>query len=227
MQNFKIMKSCFFKLSLAAIAAMAFTGSASAVTFSLNQFNVAGYTGPFGQAVVTLDNATNATVTFSSFNNGGYNYLFGGQGAVAVNVNASSWTLGTITPVLAPPMTNGGANNEDGWGIFNQTFDNFDGFGYAQTGFTVHLTNTGGTWGSDTDVLKANASGYLVAAHIFVANPDGTTHIVNGEGVTGYATDDASPGPHTDVPEGGSTVALLGGALMLIGGIARRVIGIA
>jgi hypothetical protein len=83
------------------------------------------------------------------------------------------------------------------------------------------LTNTGGTWATENDILAANAEGHFVAAHIFVANADGTA-----AAVTGFATDGGGSG-QPGVPDGGSTIALLGGALVLLAGIARRGISIA
>jgi hypothetical protein len=187
---------------------------ASAITYSLNTGNsaISGYTGPYGTVLVNLTDSTHATVTFTATTVGGYSFLFGGQGVVGVNVNASSWTLGAIsglnggTGFTPGSFSNGGANNEDGFGVFNQTIDAFDGYTHSSDVVTFTLTDTSGSWASDADVLTG------IAAHIFVTtNPADAS---NGAVATGYAAE--------SVPDGGSTVALLGCGLAGIGMISRK-----
>jgi len=120
-----------------------------------------------------------------------------------MTIGSFSWTGGNANT----NFTNGGANNADGFGSFNQTTDNFDGFNAAVTSVSFVLTNTGAGWANAMSVLTANASGWLAAAHIFVIG-DQTV-------VTGFA---AGPG---SVPDGGTTVMLLGAALGALG-MARR-----
>src|SRR5947209_5423010 len=85
---------------------------------------------------------------------------------------------------------------------------------HATISFT--LTNTSGTWASDTTVLVANAQGAFAAAHIFVTTSPANAS--NSALVTGFAANGGST-----VPDGGTTVMLLGAALGALG-MARRFI---
>jgi hypothetical protein len=194
---------------------------ADTISFTINLGNAAisGFTGPYAEVSVDLTSATTATLTFTSDTNSGNIYLLGDGGSVAVNVNALTWTLSAITGSNAgtgfTPGTwsDGGAGNEDGWGSFNQTINSFDGFTHSSDTISFTLTNTSGTWAGAANVLTPNASGYDVAAHIFVtADPaDGS----NGALATGFATN----GPA--VPEPGS-LALFGSGLIGLAGMLRR-----
>jgi hypothetical protein len=192
--------------------------------FQLDVGNVglSGFSGPFATVDVQLTDATHATITFDSLTNAGNIYLLGDGGSVAVNVNATSFTLGTITGsnsgtgFTPGPWSDGGAGNEDGFGSFNQTINSFDGFTHSSDEISFSLTNTSGTWGADTDVLVGNASGNLAAAHIFVTSDPANAS--NGAIVTGFASGDGGGGGNF-VPEPDSLLllglALLGGTAVL------------
>src|SRR5215469_8194215 len=134
---------------------------ADTFSFDLNQGNssISGFTGPYATVMINLTSSTTATITFTSLTNSGNIYLMGDGGSVAVNVNASSWTLGTITGSNAGtgftpgPYSDGGAGNEDGFGSFNQTIDTFDGYTHSSDTVSFMLTNTSGTWSSAANVL--------------------------------------------------------------------------
>jgi hypothetical protein len=208
----KLINPVLAAASLLALSAV----PASAISYSLSTPNsaISGYTGPYGTVTVTLNDSTHATITFSSTTVGAYSFLFGGQGVVAVNVNASSWTLGSMAGsnggvgFTPGPLSDAGAGQEDGFGNFNQTIDSFDGYTHSFDTVSFTLTDTSGFWSSDADVLTG------VAAHIFVTtNPADAS---NGAVATGYAAN-GSP-----VPDGGSTVALLGCGLAGIGVFSRK-----
>jgi hypothetical protein len=165
-------------------------------------------TGPFGTVNVNRTNANTATITFTA--NAGY--LFVDGGAVAVNVNATTWTVGLFTVNAgANPVTGDiGSRNEDGFGSFNQTGSQQNASnGASSVQFT--LTNTGGNWANAGSVLINNASGYAVAAHIF---------LVGSNGVTGFA----AGVPSGNVPDGGATVMLLGMAFGALGMVRRYLV---
>jgi hypothetical protein len=128
---------------------------ADAINFDLGTGNsaISGFPGPYVHVVVDRTDATHAAIQFFSLTNSGTNaYLMGGAGAVAVNVNAASWTVGSFTALnggtgFTPgPLSDGGAGNEDGFGSFNQTINSFDGFTHSSTFVRFTLTNTSGTW---------------------------------------------------------------------------------
>lgn len=208
-------------LAGAMLAGLPMAGAyADVITYSLESFNVSGYPAPFGTATVDLTSSTAATITFQSGSSGGFNYYFIGQGAAAVNVNATSWTISSETAVAAPGFTtatlsNGGSGNEDGWGVFNQTVNAFDGFDHASQTISFDLADTSGTWADAASVLIDNSDGHLVAAHIAVCTV-GNCSSSNGSLATGYATNGAAT-----VPEP-TSAALVGTGLFALGWILRR-----
>src|SRR5207245_6853060 len=135
---------------------------------------VSGYPGPYASVTINRTSSITATITFTSLTKSGNIYLMGDGASVAVNVNATSWTLGTIsgsnsgTGFTPGPYTNGGSGNVDGFGVLNQTINSFDGFTHSSSSISFTLTNTSGIWGSAASVLVANANGAMAAAHIFV-----------------------------------------------------------
>jgi len=196
---------------------------AKADTFSFNlgvgNPAISGYPGPYVSVTVNLTNSTHATITFTSLTAAGNIYLMGDGSSVAVNVNATSWTLTNVTGLnsgtgFTPgPYSNGGSGNVDGFGVFNQTINSFDGFGHSSSTIRFTLTNTSGSWVNAAAVLAANSGGSLAAAHIFVTVSP--ANAANGALSTGFAANGGQ------VPDGGTTVMLLGVALGALG-IVRR-----
>src|SRR5207247_60544 len=124
------MKMATLKVTSVAISCLVALAAqlAGAASYTLTTGNpaISGYPGPYGTVSVSLADSTTANITFTAL----AGYVFGGQGVAAVNVNAASWTISGFTglPVGAGPLSDGGPNNEDGFGTFNQTVDNNDGY---------------------------------------------------------------------------------------------------
>jgi len=213
----------YLAAALIAVAGLGFQqAKADTFGFDLTVGNpgISGYTGPYAHVEINRTSTTTATITFTSLTAGGNIYLMGDGGSVAVNVNATSWTLGTIsgtnggTGFTPGPYSDSGSGNEDGFGTFNQTITSFDGFTHSSDEISFVLTNTSGTWASAMSVLIANSNGAFAAAHIFVT--ESPANAKNGALATGFAANGNS-----HVPDGGATVMLLGVALGALGMVRR------
>jgi hypothetical protein len=188
--------------ALLTLSILALAPSKASATFEnpfvLDTSNLgSGFTGPFAQVTINVDSTgTVATITFDALTNGGYTYLFHSQGAVAVNVNATSWTLGNLTGTgpnkNTPSLSDGGSGQEDGYGNFNQTITDFDGYNYAASEIQFTLTRTdGGTWLADgSNVLKLTSGTTPAIAAAQIGASDGTKFVT-----TGYAGGNGTVGP--------------------------------
>jgi hypothetical protein len=211
---------------IACIGFMAFTVQRAKADFIFNLSTgnsaISGYPGPYATLDVDWVDSTHANIAFTSLTNSGNIYLFGGSSSVGVNVNAASWTLGPVTGsnggtgFTPGPWTDGGSRNVNGFGSFNQTIDSFDGYTHSSDSISFSLTDTSGTWANAMAVLLANSGGSLAEAHIFVTSYPADAS--NGALTTGYAAN----GIDTPVPDGGSTVLLLGAAISAIGLVRRK-----
>jgi hypothetical protein len=179
---------------------------------------VSGFPGPYGDVVVVLASPTTAIVEFVSLAVGGNIYLFGGAHAVDVQVNAATWTATGISGTNAGvgftpgPLTDGGSNNVDGFGVFNETIDSSDGFTHSSDVVSFTLTNTSGTWASAASVLAKNADGFDAAAHIFVTSFP--ANAANGATATGFVGEGRGV---VAVPEPGSAVLMVLGFVGCLG----------
>ena len=115
-------------VALAFLVSLGASIASADTTYTIDVGNPGGLnccTGPYATATVHFVDATHATVTFTSATNGGYLYLMAGNQAADVNVNATSFTVGSLSGSnsvgFSPvgPLSNGGSNNVDGFGSFN------------------------------------------------------------------------------------------------------------
>src|SRR5262245_53863344 len=192
--------------------------SAEVITFDLLSPNTAinAYPSPFATVRIDRTDVTHATVTFQSYIMGGYQYLMGDGSTVALNVNASTFTVGPVAESnsLGSPFTptwiattNAPGQQVDGWGKFNLTVNNFDGFTHSATNVQFTLTNTSGSWFDALSVLLANGGGSSAAAHIFVC-PAGSC---DGALTSGHASNLATvPAPETLILFGTRLIGLAG-----------------
>jgi hypothetical protein len=211
-------------------ASIVSAGSILPFTSTLNVGNsaISGFPSPFGTVLVDLTSPNVATITFTAATND----LFGDSGVVDVNINATTWTISGLTGTAlagfkGPDLTNAGSKNVDGFGVFNQTFTEFDGFAWALNTVSFTVTDGGSaTWASAADVLALNPNGDDAAAHIFVCadatkSGQGSCVPANGAITTGYAGEGAAATPPPPTPEPNSLL-LLGSALITAAGLVRR-----
>src|ERR1051326_3191347 len=183
-------------LPLAVVTAIALSfavqpASADPLSLTIGNSGLAGYNGPFANVTINLTDSTHAAITFTALDGTDshgniVHYLMGGQGAVGLNVNGTvavspnppTAPTGPQDGAAAPQLTVAGAGNEDGFGNFNWTLDNFDGFSHAFRTISFTLINISGTWSSASNILTPNngainAGGpFEAAAHIYVAAAD-------------------------------------------------------
>lgn len=208
---------------------------ASALSFSLDTPNSAGsgFTGPYATVTVSFVNSSTANVTFTSLTNGGYTYLMGDGSTVALSVNASTFTVDSISgthlagfcslcsyTVENPP----GSSNVNGFGSYNLVIDTSDGFTDSSNSVSFTLHNPSATWSSDLNVLTPNDTTHnsLAESHIFACdiNPIPCT-TASGAAATFFVAGSGNPTlPPTEVPEP-STLLLLGSGMVALAKFAR------
>jgi hypothetical protein len=172
----------------AAFALVASIPASATTTFTLDlgEGAVGLLPGPYGTVNVNLTDSTHATIDFISATP---QFYFLGVNAADVNSNGAS-TSSNLTSNGTATLSDGLSGNVNGWGTFNHTINQSDGFTDRSSTISFTLTNTTGTWALDSDVLAANASGYTVAAHVGYCTDNPCTAFVS----TGFVTNGGTPG---------------------------------
>ncbi len=218
-----VLTVCIFSVLMISVIA-----SADQITYPINDPNSAlsSFPGPYANVSVNWTDNTHANITFSGLT--GTNpspppttvyYLLGGNSAVNLNVNAATFTVGSIQSTELSGFTPGpftvanppGTQEVSEFGFFNMTIDDFDGNAHSALTIGFTLTNTSGTWASASDVLVDNKEGFLAAAHIYVS----TGSARDDNLTTGFA------GNGAPIPEP-ATMFLLGSGLIGLAAMARK-----
>lgn len=206
-------------VSLAMFAVISLGSSAIAradsISFDLATGNpgISGFPPPYASVTINRTSATTATITFTAY----AGYLIGGAQAADVNFNGGPVSFSNLTFVGGgnaaggTAFSAGGATNADGFGLFNFTLDNTDGFTNAVSVLSFDVSCPTCNWGSAAGVLAPNNLGNSLAAHIFVIN----SVCEDGSPCTGFAT-------VGQVPEPASMLLLGTGLLGIAAGIRRR-----
>jgi protein with PEP-CTERM/exosortase system signal len=167
--------------------------------------------GNYGTVTVDSLVGQTATITFQANTAGGFFFVDGN--IVDVNLTGNSATLvsGSVIEAPTPDFSSVQYNAQvDGFGTFTVVLNNTSA-NFQESTITFQVTNTSGTlWTSTSDVLAFNSSGFDAAAHYIDNNKPAPNTFFAAEGTQGHV-----------VPDGGTTVMLLGIGLSVLG-MARR-----
>jgi hypothetical protein len=114
---------------------------------TLNVGVLSGLTGPYAQVSITRVDDFTANIVFTSLMTNGVTFLMGDGGTADLNVTGP-YSLGTVTGVGLPGFTpifiGNSPGQVHGFGVFNLSLDNFDGYGDAANSVSFQITNTTG-----------------------------------------------------------------------------------
>src|SRR5262249_40411482 len=147
-----------------------------------------------------------------SHGSGGFYYLFGDGGTIALNVNGSNLSFSNVSTTSPfPPgsfsVQDGGAGNQSSFGVFNFSLNTLNGQGgqggasNALSSLSFTLTSAGANWLADSDVLTPDNKGFVAAAHLYAYTgpPSATNNAAAFTGFVGDADVPAVPEPATAV----------------------------
>lgn len=193
---------CVFGLLVAGVA------KADSITYNIGVGNTAlsGYPSPYGTLNISVTGG-DATFTLTGLTQSSYVYLFGGHGALGLNLSNTNVTLANMSWTGGNTSTafKAGSGTLSGFGSFNYVLTDSNGFNSAVSSLTFTLDDS---FTNPASVLTPNSSGYLAAGHVFVSGDDCT-----GACTTGYAANSNTP----VIPEPPSLL-LLGTGLLLLAG---------
>jgi hypothetical protein len=177
-------------------------------------------TGPFGTLDFACSSTTSCTITLTATAGN----TFFDTNALDLNL-ASGVTVTGVTTTGAgtgPATFSSGSFQNDGFGLFNEQINIFDGPTNGIDGTDTLVVTVSGTGLTTTDILVENAGGFDASGHVLNATlgPSCTIKVGEGSGTPASGTTPSNC-ESTNVPEPAS-LAIFGAALAGIGLVRRR-----